>query len=289
MSGTIPIAVDDGAAPAGPILEARNISKIYKLPRTKLFSRREELAAVRDANLVLYPGEAIGIVGESGSGKSTLSRLLVGEERPSSGEVRFNGVDIWDRHDDQVRRDLRRRVQIVMQNPRMSMDPRLTVGASLLEPLRSLQIDIDHQARVVEVLDQVGMTRSALTKYPHQFSGGQMQRIAIARALVPAPDVLIADEPVSALDVSIQAQVLNLIKSLVRDLGLGLVLIAHDLAVVAYSTSRVMVMANGRVAEEAPPAELFQRPKAPETRELVDAVLTVEAGLRGRALLDRKP
>jgi len=287
MSSSAP-AVDARPEPVRPILEARSVSRLYKLPRTRIFSRREELAAVKDANLVLHPGEAIGIVGESGSGKSTLTRLLVGEERPSSGEVLFNGVDIWDRHDDRVRRDLRRRVQIVMQNPRMSMDPRLTVGASLLEPLRSLRIEVDHEARIVEVLEQVGMTRSALTKYPHQFSGGQMQRIAIARALAPAPDVLIADEPVSALDVSIQAQVLNLIKSLVRDLGLGLVLIAHDLAVVAYTTSRVMVMANGRVVEEAPPGDLFHRPKAPETRELVDAVLTVEAGLKGRALLDAR-
>lgn len=267
-----------------PILEAADVSKIYKLQRTRLFAPREELHAVQNVSLTLHPGRAIGIVGESGSGKSTLTRMLVGEERPSAGEVRFNGVDIWDKHDDGVRRDLRRRVQIVMQNPRMSMDPRLTIGTSLLEPLRSLKVDCDHERRILEVLDQVGMNRSALEKYPHQFSGGQMQRIAIARALLPSPDVLIADEPVSALDVSIQAQVLNLIKSLVRDLGLGLVIIAHDLAVVSYVTSRVLVVSKGRVVEEAAPSDLFFQPKAEETRALVDAVLTVEGGLRGNAL-----
>jgi peptide/nickel transport system ATP-binding protein len=278
--------MNQSVTPAGgpPILEADNVSKVYRLQRTRLFAPREELHAVKDVTLTLHRGGAIGIVGESGSGKSTLTRMLVGEERPTAGEVRFNGVDIWDRHDDGVRRDLRRRVQIVMQNPRMSMDPRMTIGSSLAEPLRSLKIEGDHERRILKVLDQVGMNRASLDKYPHQFSGGQMQRIAIARALLPSPDVLIADEPVSALDVSIQAQVLNLIKSLVRNLGLGLVIIAHDLAVVSYVTSRVLVMSKGRVVEAAAPSDLFFRPQAEETRALVDAVLTVEGGLKGKAL-----
>jgi peptide/nickel transport system ATP-binding protein len=241
------------------------------------------LCALDGVDFHAMPGEAVGLVGESGSGKSTLTRLLTGDERPTAGSVRFEGQDVWSgtaAH----RAKFRRSVQVVLQNPRSSLDPRMRVGHSLLEPLRSLRIDVDHGRRVAQVLDQVGLGSDALHKYPHEFSGGQLQRIAIARALMPSPSVLIADEPVSALDVSIRAQVLNLLKDLVAELGLTLVLIAHDLSVVAYTTSRVAVMAAGRIVEVGEPLTLFSRPQAGPTKALVDAVLTVEQGLAGTAL-----
>jgi ABC-type glutathione transport system ATPase component len=231
----------------------------------------------------VLPGEAVALVGESGAGKTTLTRLLTGMERPAGGMVRFGGSDLWS-SDEASRLGFRRAVQVVLQNPRSSLDPRMRVGTSLLEPLRSLRIPGDHAARVRDVMAQVGLGPSALDRFPHEFSGGQLQRIAIARALMPGPKVLIADEPVSALDVSIQAQILNLLKDLVSELGLALVLIAHDLSVVAYTTSQVSVMGGGRIVEVGRPVDLFTRPQAEATRALVDAVLTVEAGLAGRGL-----
>ena len=266
-----------------PVIAARRVSQEYRLPRTRLFGRRERLAALCDVDFHAMPGEAVGLVGESGSGKSTLIRILVGQERPTSGVMEHEGRDIWSMG--QAERQLfRRSVQVVLQNPRSSLDPRMTVGLSLVQPLRALHVETDPDVRVREVLEQVGLRPDALNRYPHEFSGGQLQRIAIARALMPYPKVLIADEPVSALDVSIQAQVLNLLKDLVQELGLTLVLVAHDLSVVAYTTSRVAVMSQGRIVETGRPTELFRNPSAEATRALVDSVLTVEAGLSGKAL-----
>lgn len=267
-----------------PIIDARAVCQQYRLPRTRLLAPRPTLDALHDVDFHALEGEAVGLVGESGSGKSTLTRILVGQERPTSGVMNFRGQDVWSA-DRSGRLEFRRSVQVVLQNPRASLDPRMKVGASLLEPLRSLGVQVDHQQRIYEVLDQVGMPKDAVHKYPHEFSGGQLQRIAIARALMPGPRVLLADEPVSALDVSIQAQVLNLLKDLVAELGLTLVLIAHDLSVVAYTTTRVAVMSAGRIVETGSPLNLFSNPQAEATRLLVDAVLTVEGGLAGRALV----
>lgn len=266
-----------------PLLAMKNVTQTYGLPRTSLLAAAGRFTVLDDINFDVCAGEAVGLVGESGAGKSTLTRVLTGMERPQSGHVSFDGEDIWT-FSDAERRQFRRSVQMVLQNPRSSLDPRMRVGTALLEPMRSLKIAGDHHKRLYEVLDQVGLDRSALERFPHEFSGGQLQRIAIARALMPNPRVLVADEPVSALDVSIQAQVLNLLKDLVRDLDLGLVFIAHDLSVVAYTTTRVSVIAGGRIVEVGQPVDLFSRPAAPETRTLVDAVLTVEAGLLGAAL-----
>lgn len=271
------------SAPQRLILEARGISQTYNLRRQKLLGPRPQLRVLDNVSLNVAAGEAVGLVGESGSGKTTLTRMLTGVERPHDGSVFFEDQDVWD-GDAAHRKRFQRNVQVVLQNPRSSLDPRMRVGDSLLEPLRSLRIEGDHAARVHEVLDQVGLSRSAVERFPHEFSGGQLQRIAIARALMPAPRVLIADEPVSALDVSIQAQVLNLLKDLVRDLGLALVFIAHDLSVVAYTTSRVYVMSSGKVVEHGRPLDLFTRPQHEATRNLVGAVLSVEAGLAGHAL-----
>ncbi|MBD3626069.1 MAG: ABC transporter ATP-binding protein [Rhodobacteraceae bacterium] len=269
----------------GPILELCAVSQIYPLRRQQLFGPRQKLTVLEGVSFDVRAGEAVGLVGESGAGKTTMTRLMTGMESPTRGEVRFEGRDMADA-DPAARALFRRSVQVVMQNPRSSLDPRMTVGRSLLEPLRALRIDEDHAARVREVIGQVGLGPDVLNRFPHEFSGGQLQRVAIARALAPRPRVLIADEPVSALDVSIQAQVLNLLRDLVEDLGLSLVLIAHDLAVVAYATSRVSVIAGGRIVEHGAPMDLFRHPEAAETRNLVDAVLTMENGLSGRGLDD---
>ena len=271
------------SAPQKPVLNVRQVSQTYNLPRQKLLGPRPSFKVLDGIDFSVAAGEAVGLVGESGSGKTTLTRILTGVEAPMQGQVIFDGRDVWS-SDNAHWRIFRRSVQVVLQNPRSSLDPRMRIGTSLLEPLRSLRIDCDHTARVNEVLNQVGLQRSALMRFPHEFSGGQLQRIAIARALMPNPRLLIADEPVSALDVSIQAQVLNLLKDLVRDLGLGLVFIAHDLSVVAYTTSKVYVMSAGRIVEVGRPLSLFRNPQAEATRNLVGAVLSVEAGLAGNAL-----
>jgi ABC-type glutathione transport system ATPase component len=265
------------------LLAMRGVTQTYALPRQGLLGPRPRLTVLDAVDFGVDLGQAVGLVGESGAGKTTLTRILTGLERPQTGQVIFDGTDVWT-CDPATRAQFRRAVQVVMQNPRSSLDPRMRVGVSLLEPLRSLAIPGDHMARVHQVIDQVGLTAAALERFPHEFSGGQLQRIAIARALMPGPRVLIADEPVSALDVSIQAQVLNLLKDLVADLGLSLVLIAHDLSVVAYSTSRVSVISAGRIVETGAPLDLFTRPQSAETRALVEAILTVEGGLSGHAL-----
>lgn len=265
-----------------PVLAAQNVVREYALARSRLGAPRPVLRAVDETSIEIFPGESLGIVGESGSGKTTLCRMLVGQERPSRGEVRYRGQDIW--AEDIAMLGFRRSVQMVFQNPRSSFDPRLRVADSLAEPLRGLKLQEDPQRRIAEVLDQVGLGDRVLRRFPHEFSGGQLQRLAIARALVPRPEVLIADEPVSALDVSIQAQVLNLLKDLVRDIGLSLVLIAHDLSVVGYTTTRVAVVADGRIVETGAPADLFTAPSHEVTRRLVGAVLTVRDGLAGSGL-----
>jgi ABC-type oligopeptide transport system ATPase subunit len=265
-----------------PLLEVRQLNQEYVLRRQKLFEPRPILKVLQNINFAVHQGEAVGLVGESGSGKTTLTRMLTGVEKPLEGGVLYDGADVWSGTEAE-RRLFRRSVQVVLQNPRSSLDPRMRVGTSLLEPLRSLKIEGDHLARVYEVLDQVGLSKNALERFPHEFSGGQLQRIAIARALMPGPKLLIADEPVSALDVSIQAQILNLLKDLVRDLGLGLVFVAHDLSVVAYTTSKVYVMSSGKIVEVGKPLDLFRSPQAEATQNLVAAILSVETGLNGEA------
>jgi peptide/nickel transport system ATP-binding protein len=216
-------------------------------------------------------GDRFGIVGESGAGKSTLARLLLALDQPQAGEVRFEGQQVTGRKERELR-FLRRQAQIVFQDPRSSLDPRMRVREILLEPLRALDVPGNHRVRIAELLDAVGLTADAGTRYPHQFSGGQRQRIAIARALAPEPALLIADEPVSALDVSVRAQILDLLRALADGLGLTLIFISHDLAVVRYLCDRVAVMHDGRIVEVGPVGEVYDAPQHAYTRALLAAV-----------------
>jgi len=237
-----------------------HVSRRYLLPRTKLFGPRRTLLAVDDVSLILRREETLGIVGESGSGKTTLVKLLLGLEKPDSGQVVYTGAA---RHRD---------VQVVFQDPASGLDPRMKVSDIILEPVRVLGIGGDHRARMFELLDAVGLPRASAARYPHEFSGGQRQRIAIARALAPRPRVLIGDEPVSALDVSVRAQILNLLEDLRVSFQLTLVLVSHDLSVVRHMTDRVLVMQQGRVVEEGPTRDVFRAPRHEYTRLLLDSI-----------------
>jgi ABC-type glutathione transport system ATPase component len=267
-------------ADAAPLCEVIDLVRDYPLPRRQLFGPRPMLRALDHVSLAVRTGERVGIVGESGSGKSTLARLLIALDRPTAGAVRFEGEDIGGRREAELRH-VRRAMQIVFQDPMGSLDPRLTVRAIIGEPLVGLQVEEDHEARVDELLAQVGLSPAASDRYPHQFSGGQRQRIAVARALAPRPRVLVADEPVSALDVSVRAQVLNLLLDLVEELSLTLVFVSHDLAVVRFLCSRIAVLQRGRVVEDSPTEELWNHPRDAYTAALLAAVPTLEGGLAG--------
>jgi len=224
-----------------------------------------------NVSMQVHAGDRLAIVGESGSGKSTLARLFLALEEPTAGEIRFEGATLDLRRGAELA-NLRRAVQIVFQDPMGSLDPRMSIGESVAEPLRALRIAGDHKARVDELLNAVGLSSSAARRYPHQFSGGQRQRIAIARALAPRPRVLVADEAVSALDVSVRAQVLNLIDDLVDRFGLTLVFISHDLAVVRHLCTRVAVLYRGHLVEQGPAEQIYQSPRHAYTRALLQAV-----------------
>jgi ABC-type glutathione transport system ATPase component len=210
-------------------------------------------------------------VGESGSGKTTLARLLLALDQPQAGEVRFEEIPVTGRKERELR-FLRRQAQIVFQDPLGSLDPRMRVRDILREPLRALDVPGDHEARVRELLDEVGLPAEAGGRYPHQFSGGQRQRVAIARALAPAPALVIADEPVSALDVSVRAQILDLLRELADGLGLTLIFISHDLSVVRYLCDRVAVMRDGQIVELGSTEQVYGAPQHAYTRALLAAV-----------------
>ena len=255
-----------------PILEAREVSRRYPVRRS-LRRAAEPVVAVEGASLALGSGEAVGLVGESGSGKSTLGRLLLGLEDPDEGQVLFEGRDLSTQSPEERLR-FRRAVQVVFQDPFASLNPRISVGGALREILSVHGLARGQAAarRVAELLEQVGMDPDSERRYPHEFSGGQRQRIGIARALALGPCVIIADEPVSALDVSMQAKVLELMVELRRALGLTYLFISHDLAVIRQICDRVLVMQEGRIIERGATAELFSRPRDPYTRRLLQAV-----------------
>src|SRR5690606_2426332 len=247
-----------------PILRAADLSRTFASPT-------RSTTALAGVSLAVPARRSLGIVGESGAGKSTLLRLLLGLDRPDSGTVHFRGEELRPR-DRALMRRFRREVQVVFQDPRSSLDPRMRVRDIVAEPLRSLRVPGDHRARVAELLAAVGLDPDMAERYPAQFSGGQRQRIAIARALAPRPSVLIADEPVSALDVTVRQQILALLDRLREELGMSLVMVSHDMAVVGRLCEDVLIMRAGRQVEAGPTREVFRDPQEAYTRELLAAV-----------------
>ncbi len=263
------VAEHPGDAPA---IEVQDVRQVYSRPRRHLFSARPEVVALDGVSLAIQPGERFGIVGESGSGKSTLLRLVAGLESPASGRVEVLGRKVSGVPERKLGW-LRESVQMVFQDPRDSLDPRMTVRNVVAEPLVAQGWSAgDMDERVAELLVRVGLEPSMMRRHPHQFSGGQRQRISIARALAPSPRILLADEPVSALDVSVRGQVLDLIGELVDEMGLTLVFVSHDLSVVRHVCDRVAVMRHGELVEVAPTEQLWAAPGTDYTRSLIEAV-----------------
>ncbi|WP_323013125.1 ATP-binding cassette domain-containing protein [Devosia sp.] len=266
-----------------PAFEARSLVRDYA-STGRLWGRSAPLRALKGVSLRVEKGKTLAVVGESGCGKSTLARIITLIDDPTSGEMRLDGAPI--RKAD-LRRDkgLRKQIQIVFQNPYGSLNPRQTVGKLLEEPL-SFNTSLsarDREAAVLEMLLKVGLREDHYTRYPHMFSGGQRQRIAIARALMLKPSLLVLDEPVSALDLSVQAQVLNLLSDLQKDMGLTYIFISHDLSVVRYLAHEVMVMYKGEVVEEGPVETVFDAPRADYTRKLLAATPTTDiSAIRAR-------
>jgi peptide/nickel transport system ATP-binding protein len=259
-----------------PLLDIQNVSRRFAL-RRGWFQPSKWLVAVDRVSVSVPRGRSLGIVGESGSGKSTLARMIMALDRPNEGAIRLEGTDLhaltaadlW---------QTRRQFQMVFQDPRGSLDPRMTVERIVGEPLEVAAAGLSRagrRERIAEVLSSVGLGAASLDRYPHEFSGGQRQRIAIARALITRPALVVADEPVSALDVSVQAQVLNLMMDMQEAFGITYVFISHDLAVVEHIADDVIVMYRGRVVEQGPAEDLFQSPAHPYTRALVEAVAEI--------------
>lgn len=255
-----------------PLLRAEKLVKHFPLPKNFFSKQTAVVHAVDDVSFTVYPGETLGLVGESGCGKSTLGRLLLRLLEPTSGHVWFDGVDLTTLNDADMR-SKRRALQMVFQDPYSSLNPRMTVAQILTEPLKLHGLARGREReRVAELLDQVGLPAQYMQRYPHEFSGGQRQRVGIARALAVEPSLIVCDEAVSALDVSVQAQVINLLQDLQRQLGLAYVFIAHDLAVVKHIADRVAVMYLGQIVEYADKRDLFAAPRHPYTQALLAAI-----------------
>ena len=263
-----------------PAIRVRDVVRDYRRPRSSLRRPGPVVHALRGVSLDIARGQRFGIVGESGCGKSTLLRIIAGLDQPTSGSVQVGGVEI-SRLPERRLGFLREQLQLVFQDPMGSLDPRMRVRDIIAEPLVA-QGHRDNLARVHELLDAVGLQPEAADRYPHQFSGGQRQRISIARALAPDPRILVADEPVSALDVSVRAQVLNLLADLVQRLSLTLVFVSHDLSVVRHVCDTVAVMSRGEIVETGPIDQVYDAPAHPYSRQLVAAAPRLQAALAGR-------
>ena len=273
MTGRAAQQVSKPKDPNAPVLlQVRSLAKSFWL-KQGVFGKRE-FKAVQDVNFSLRRGHTLGVVGESGSGKTTMGLTLLRLHEPSGGEVLLDGRNLL-AMDSRERLTMRRRIQIVFQNPYASLNPRFTIGQTLVEPMAIHGIGADtaeREARARVLLNKVGLESSAFAKYPHEFSGGQRQRVAIARCLTLSPEVLVLDEAVSALDVSVQAQVLNLLKDLQDELGLAYIFISHDLAVVRFMADEVIVMKDGEVVEQAGVEQILERPQQEYTRRLLTAI-----------------
>jgi len=290
-AGQPAVTAEAVADAAEPVLSVRNLAKDFPVTRGLLLRKVGSVSAVADVTFDIGRGKTFGLVGESGCGKTTIGRLITGLEKPTAGAISFAGTDLTKVSGGEYRR-LRRKIQYMFQDSYASLDPRMRAGTILREPLVVQRIGsrAEQRKRVAEMLDHVGLPRNAVERYPHEFSGGQRQRLGFARALILSPELIVADEPVSALDVSIQAQVLNLMRDLQREMGLTYLFISHDLAVVRYLSNHIGVMYLGRLAEVGPADEVYLTPAHPYTQGLIDSApiadpqaeqAKAKAGVRG--------
>ncbi len=266
---------------SAPLLSVTSLKKYFPIRGGVLQREVNTVKAVDDVSFDIQPGEVVGLVGESGSGKTTVGRTILRLEQATGGDVRFDSADVMKLNAADLRK-YRKRMQIIFQDPYASLNPREKVREILTHPLKLHRIGTarEHEDRAAKLLETVGLSRDHLDRFPHEFSGGQRQRIGIARALAVEPEFIVADEPVSALDVSIQAQVINLLEDLKTDLNLTMLFIAHDLGVVEHICDRVIVMYLGRVMEIGPVADLYTRPNHPYTKALLSAVPIPKPGRR---------
>ncbi len=256
-----------------PLLEVKNIGKDY-FSSVGLFGKQHSFKAVNDVSFKIYEGETVGLVGESGCGKSTLGNAILQLDKATSGQIFYKGNDITNLNKEDIRK-LRKEIQIIFQDPYSSLNPRIPIGKAIMEPMKVHGLfanDAERKAKAIEILERVGLGESFFNRYPHEFSGGQRQRIGIARTIALQPKLIVCDESVSALDISVQAQVLNLLNELKENFGFTYIFISHDLAVVKYMSDQVLVMNKGKIEEMADADELYAHPKSEYTKKLIEAI-----------------
>ncbi len=288
MSMIAPHSADPGDL---PVLQVENLTRHFQAGRRSLFGERQTVRAVDGISFEVKRGEVFGIVGESGCGKSTASKAILNIHPPQAGSVRLNGIDLTTLSEPEWR-EMRRKIQYVFQDPLGALDPRIKVIEQVIEPLiiHRLGTPLERKEKAIRLLHSVGILDDQLAKYPHEVSGGQRQRVVLARALILEPELLICDEPISALDVSIQAQVVTLLQRLRAELGLTILFISHDLSIVRYLCDRVAVMYLGEIVEMASVTELFESPQHPYTRALISAIPIPEPGMeREHIFLEGEP
>lgn len=294
MSTPTPSHADESDADETPLLEVKELKKYFQQEAESVlpWADQKVVKAVDGVSFGLERGEVLGLVGESGCGKTTTGKMIVGLHEPTAGTITFDGEDIT-QTDSAARKQTRKHIQMVFQDPSSSLNPRKKVGKTLREVLRTHDIVPDDalQEKVEELLTQVGLEPEHQDRYPHEFSGGQQQRVGIARALAVEPDVIVADEPVSALDVSVQAKIINLLDDIREEFDIGIIFIAHDLKVVKHVSDRVAVMYLGELAEIGPKQDIFNNPKHPYTKSLLSSIPNPggETGIADKNVLEGEP